>query len=80
MSRGRHPKGKNGASEAARIANLQRRLRSSEAAEQRVHTELLKACERAEAAEQDAAKPQQLQEYIQARLFPKNVHVFRLSL
>ena len=76
MSSDRHFQGKNSAAEAAAIANLERRLRSSEAAEQRVQTELLKACERAEAAERDAAKTRQLQEHIQVRLVPKHAYVF----
>ena len=65
MSSGKPTVGKNGTAEAARIANLERRLLNSEAAEQRVHTELLKACEGAEAAERDAAKTQKLQEQMQ---------------
>ena len=65
MSKGTPSAGKNGTAEAARIAKLERRLLSSEAAEQRVHTELLKACERAEAAECDAARARQLQEHMQ---------------
>lgn len=65
MSNGKHTVGKNGSAEAARIAHLERRLLISQAAEQRVQFELLKACEGAEAAECDAARTRQLQEQLQ---------------
>ena len=65
MSSGKHTVRKNGTAEAARIVNLERRLLNSEAAEQRVHYELLKACEKAEAAERDAARTRQVQQQLQ---------------
>lgn len=64
MSNNKHTIGKNGTAEAARIANLERQLLISETAEQRVHFELLKACEGAEAAERNAARTRQLQEQL----------------
>jgi len=64
MSSGKQPGGRNG-TPAGRIASLERRLLTSEAAERRVHTELLKACERAEAAERSAAQSKQLEEQMQ---------------
>ena len=69
MSNGKHTVGKNGTAAAARIANLERRLLNSEAAEQRVHSELLKACEGAEAAERNAARIRQLQEPLQVTAY-----------
>lgn len=65
MPGGKHAAGKNGTAAAMRIAHLERRLLSSEAAEQHVHSELLKACERAEAAERDAARSRHIQEEMQ---------------
>lgn len=65
MSSGKQPGGRNGTATAGRIASLERRLLTSEAAERRVHTELLKACERAEAAERSAAQSKQLEEQMQ---------------
>ncbi|DBA80110.1 TPA: TATA element modulatory factor 1, variant 2 [Trebouxia sp. C0005] len=65
MSLGKRPGGKNRPATAGHIANLERRLLTSEAAERRVHTELMKACERAEAAERSAAQSRQLEEQMQ---------------
>jgi hypothetical protein len=65
MSNGKQPGGKNGPATAGHIANLERRLLTSEAAERRVHTELMKACERAETAERSAAQSRQLEEQMQ---------------
>lgn len=65
MSNGKQSGGKNGPATAGHVANLQRRLVTSEAAERRVHTELMKACERAEAAERSAAQSRQLEEQMQ---------------
>ena len=75
MSNGKHTAGKNGTAEAARIANLERRLLNSEAAEQRVHFELLKACEGAEAAERNAARIRQLQEELQVDTYCASISV-----
>ncbi len=65
MSNGKQPGGKNAPATAGHIANLERRLLTSEAAERRVHTELMKACERAEAAERSAAQSRQLEVQMQ---------------
>ena len=65
MSSVKQPGGKNGPATAGHIANLERRLLTSEAAERRVHTELMKACERAEAAERSAAQSRKLEEQMQ---------------
>ncbi len=65
MSSGKQPGGKNVTATAGHIANLERRLLTSEAAERRVHIELMKACERAEAAERSAAQSRQLEEQMQ---------------
>ena len=76
MSIGRQPGGKNGPATAGHIANLERRLLTSEAAERQVHTELMKACERAEAAERSAAESKQLEEQMQVlALASTSVHV-----
>ena len=79
MSTGKHTVGKNGTAEAARIANLERRLLNSEAAEQRVQTELLKACEGAEAAQHEAAKTWKLQEEMQVITSHKSISISFMS-
>ncbi|DBA77123.1 hypothetical protein WJX77_012006 [Trebouxia sp. C0004] len=65
VSNSKHSGGKNGTATAGRIANLERRVLTSEAAERRCHTELLKACERADTAERNAAQFRQLEEQMQ---------------
>ena len=65
MAIGKQSGGKNMPATAGHIANLERRLLTSEAAERRVHTELMKACERAETAERSAAQSRQLEEQMQ---------------
>ncbi len=66
MSHGKHTAGKkNGTAEVARIGHLERRLLTSEAAEQRMHIELLKAHERAEDAEREAAQAEKLHSHLQ---------------
>ena len=65
MSNGKKPAGKNAPATAGHIANLERRLLTSEAAERRVHTELMRSCERAEAAERSAVQSRQQEQQMQ---------------
>ena len=64
-SGGKHTTGQAGAAEATRMVALERRLVRAQAAEQRVHNELMKAYEKVEAVERDAAQTRDLQTQMQ---------------